>query len=71
MVQELEGGGIGNITDILNYSISFSSVRDFKIKERDFKENTGLIKHLNVGRFHTKVNKKSKKHQRYAWVRVC
>jgi hypothetical protein len=44
---------------------------DFEIKERDFKEHTALGKYLNVDRFRTKVNKKSKKHQRYVCVCVC
>ena len=65
------GGKTGNITDILNYIISFNHMRDFKIKERDVKEHTALEKYLNIDRFHTKVNKKRKKHQRCVCVRAC
>jgi len=37
-------------------------MRDFKIKERNFKEHNALEKCLNVDRLHTKVNKKMKKY---------
>ena len=46
-------------------------MREFKIKEKDFKENTALEKLLNVDRLRTEVNKKSKKHQKCVCVCVC
>ena len=46
-------------------------MREFKIKEKGFKEHTALEKHLNVDRLRAEVDKKSKKHQRYVCVCVC